>query len=167
MNTQQLRCAMDSDPALRSFSREVFAKDQFIKAMLEDKGAYICNDQPSTEKGNHWFLIYIEPTKIYFIDSFARKPNYYGIDWKLKTLKKPIYQLKNILQNPFSTVCGKYCLFFIYHLCRNYSLEYIVNNYFSNDCVLNDENVKDFVWRKYPGHERDFTNIFWFRQNKL
>ena len=166
MNTRQLLCALDSDPAMEDFNREVFALDQFLNAKLEDKGIYICNDEPSTKSGSHWFLIFKEPSKIYFIDSFARHPRFYRIEEKLRTMKKPITFSNEIIQNPFSTVCGEYCLFFAYHLCRNVPIETIYT-LFTTDCIDNDEIVKNFVWKTYPGHERDFSNIFWFSQNKM
>ena len=110
-------------------------------------------------------MVFIDPEKVYFVDSFVNEPAYYHIDKKLKKLEKPIVTFSKMLQNPFSTLCGEYCLFFAYHLSRNYDLEYVIR-FFSNDCVRNDQNVKDFIWRKFPGHERDTTNIF-FDQNKL
>ena len=161
MNTRQLQCALDSDPAMKDYSRNVLALDQFQRANLSDKGIYVCNDQPSKKSGNHWFLIFIDPEKIYFVDSFANEPKYYHVDEKLRTLKKPIFTFSKMLQSPFSTLCGEYCIFFAYHLSRNFNLEYVIR-FFTNDCVQNDQNVKDFIWRKFPGHERDSTSIFWF-----
>ena len=168
MNTRQLQCALDSDPQMREYERQVLALDQFLKIKIGKrgkKGIYICNDEPSTKTGNHWFLVIVESQKVYFIDSFAKLPAYYKIDRKLGTLKLPIVTISNILQNPFSTLCGEYCLFFAYHLSRNYNLGNILN-YFTNDGVTNDYNIKRFVWEVYPGHERDVTNIFWINQNK-
>ena len=44
MNTRQLLRALDSDPVMKDYSRNVFVLDQFQKAKLVDKGIYICND---------------------------------------------------------------------------------------------------------------------------
>ena len=79
MNTRQLQCALDSDPAMKDYSRNVFALDQFQRVNLSDKGIFVCNDQPSKKSGNHWFLIFIDPEKIYFVDSFANEPKYYHV----------------------------------------------------------------------------------------
>ena len=116
MNKRKLQCALDSDPAMKDYSSNVFALDQFQKAKLADKGIYVCNDQPSKKSGNHWFLVFIDPQKIYFVDSFANEPTNYHVDKKLKKLKKTIVTFSKMLQNPFSTLCGEYCLSFAYHL---------------------------------------------------
>ena len=165
MNTTQLQCALESDPAMKEYQREVFALDQFKNAKLLNKGIYICNEQTSRKPGSHWFLVITESDKVYFIDSFAQSPKYYGVDKKLQKLKRPVAVLSDSIQNPFSTLCGEYCLFFAYHLSRNFNLK-SVTNFFTNDYVRNDQNIKQFVWRMFPGHERDVTNIFWFLQNK-
>ena len=165
MNTTQLQCAMDSDPAMKEYQRKVFALDQFKKAKLSERGIYICNEQTSQNPGSHWFLIITELDKVYFIDSFAQSPKYFGIERKINKLKKPVAALSDIIQNPFSTLCGEYCLFFAYHLSRNINLKNVIN-FFTSDSVRNDQNIKHFVWRKFPGHERNFTNVFWSEQNK-
>ena len=52
------------------------------------------------------------------------------------------------LQSAFSTVCGQYCIYFLYHSCRKRSMSTIVNS-FVNDKLRNDQLVYDFVIRKY------------------
>ena len=39
---------------------------------------------------------------------------------------------KTQLQSAFSTVCGQYCIYFLYHRCRRRSMSSIVNS-FEND----------------------------------
>ena len=53
-----------------------------------------------------------------------------------------------ILQSAFSTVCGQYCIYFLYHRCRKRTMTSIVNS-FVNDKLRNDQLVYDFVRRKY------------------
>ena len=69
------QCALDSDPAMKDYSKNIFALDQFQTAKLNDKGIYVCNDQPSKKSGNHCFLIFIDPEKIYFVDLFRINKN--------------------------------------------------------------------------------------------
>ena len=70
-----------------------------------------------------------------------------------------------IIQNSFSTLCGEYCFFFAYHLSRNINLKNVIN-FFRSDSVRNDQNIKHFVLPKFPGHKRNFTNVFCSEQNK-
>ena len=51
-------------------------------------------------------------------------------------------------QSAFSTVCGQYCMYLLYHRCRKRSMSSIVNS-FVNDKLRNDQLVYDFVRRKY------------------
>ena len=64
------------------------------------------------------------------------------------------------LQSAFSTVCGQYCIYFLYHRCRKRSMSTIVNS-FVNDKLRNDQLVYDFVRRKYtqvhPSLEQDIV----------
>jgi hypothetical protein len=85
---------------------------------------------------------------------------------KIRKVSRFIYSLPFRLQCDLSTVCGEYCLFFTYHLSRNFSLTEICN-YFTIDCKNNDKLVKDFIWRVFPGHEHDLKNIFWMKQTHL
>ena len=48
------------------------------------------------------------------------------------------------LQSAFSTVCGQYCIYFLYHRCRKRSMSTIVNS-FVNDKLRNDKLFYDFV----------------------
>ena len=52
------------------------------------------------------------------------------------------------LQSAFSTVCGQYCIYFLYQCCRKRTMSSIVNS-FVNDKLRNDQLVYDFVRRKY------------------
>ena len=52
------------------------------------------------------------------------------------------------LQSVFSTVCGQYCIYFLYHRCRKSSMSSIVNS-FVNDELRNDQSVYDFVRGNY------------------
>ena len=42
------------------------------------------------------------------------------------------------LQSAFSTVCGRYCIYFLYHWCRKRSMSSIVNS-FVNNKLRNDQ----------------------------
>ena len=52
------------------------------------------------------------------------------------------------LQSAFFSVCGQYCIYFLYHRCMKRLMSSIVNS-FVNDKLRNDQLVYDFVRRKY------------------
>ena len=82
-----------------------------------------------------------------FFDSYGKHPFHYNkhflgfmnrnaVEWEHDKIQ---------LQSAFSTVCGQYCIYFLYHCCRERTMSSIVNS-FVND---NDQLVYDFVRRKY------------------
>ena len=85
-----------------------------------------------------------------FFDSYGKHPIHYNkhfldfmnrnaVEWE---------QNKIQLQRAFSTVCGQYCIYFLYLRCRKRSMPSIVNS-FVNDKLHNDQLVYDLVRRKY------------------
>ena len=99
----------------------------------------------------HWIPIYFkDQMKGEFCDSYGKHPIHYNkhfldfmnrnaVEWKHN---------KTQLQSAFSTVCGQYCIYFLYHRCGKRSISSIVNS-FVNDKLRNDQLVYDFVRRKY------------------
>ena len=55
---------------------------------------------------------------------------------------------KTQLQSAFSSVCGRYCIYFLYHCHRKRLMSSIVNS-FVNDKFHNYQLVYDFVRLKY------------------
>ena len=52
------------------------------------------------------------------------------------------------LQSAFSTVCGQFCIYYLYHHCRKRTMSSTLNS-FVNDKLCNDQIVYDFVGQKY------------------
>ena len=126
----------------------IFAKDA-LPPLLHN-GAYIANTGESHDIGEHWVLTYVKERQLYFIDSFAEPPMYYGkefVNW-IKSYPGKVNQLQQPLQHPLSHFCGLYVLFFFYHLSRNYSL-YRILKYFSRNSLQNDRNVVAFSKKKF------------------
>ena len=101
--------------------------------------------------GTHWIAIYFnEQTKGEFFDSSGKHPIYYNkyfLDFMNRTAVEWEHN-KIQLQSAFSTVCGQYCIYFLYHRCRKGLMSSIVNS-FVNDKFHNDQLVYDFVRQKY------------------
>ena len=62
------------------------------------------------------------------------------------------------LQSSYSNLCGEYCTFFAFNLCREKSLSDILN-FFTLDFSRNDESVKNFMNKTFPGHERKSCDV--------
>ena len=100
--------------------------------------------------GTHWIAIYFnEQMKGEFFDSYGKYPvhcNKQFLDFMNRNAVE--WEHKIHLQSAFTTVCGQYCIYFLYHRCRKSSISSTVNS-FVNDKLRKDQLVYDFVKRKY------------------
>lgn len=143
MNTHKLIGLCKNDPELKLLFAGVFPADQLPKSSIYP-AAYIVNTDPRNKPGTHWIAIYIdyEMCGDYF-DSYGRKPlpgfktflDKNCIEWE--------YNSKQI-QAPLTSVCGQYCLYFLYHRARGVSMREIVQR-FGQDKLENDKLVMEFV----------------------
>jgi hypothetical protein len=94
--------------------------------------SFIANTEPSARPGYHWvaFIVFANrPSIIYFFDSFGMPLSYYQ-DLYRTCMDRGYYSDTVIvtpvnsraLQGAKSTVCGHYCILFLY-LCARMSLE--------------------------------------------
>lgn len=98
----------------------VYSKDKIPKYPLRS-GGMIFNLEDSTggEGGTHWVSIFFNPSRkkaIYF-DPFGFQPPTSVIEAFKDFL--PIEFSSVQVQNPQSTVCGYYCLFFIWYISQD------------------------------------------------
>ena len=111
--------------------------------------------------GTHWVAIWISsPTDAEFFDSFGRTSLTYGVEFdafirRHANQSEGRYKENNIqVQHPTSDYCGLFCLFYIYHKVRNFTLSRIVfmfsypKNLKSNDALLS----------KFARHKLHFCN---------
>ena len=172
MNTIELETILNAKLFKNKFpNRNVFSLDQFIDShSVLDKNINslsICNDQPMEMSGNHWFLVLRRDNQLYFLDSLAREPSYYGIEKKLGEMDKSFQSISNPLQSSLSSVCGEYCLMFSYMLCNDSNEVDDILYHFSTDREENDMKVKYFMMTTFPTykHDNETETIFWSNQN--
>ncbi len=137
---------MDTCQLMDAVSQDFIMKDIFIGVFPRDlvpshRGAasLIANTDKSDESGTHWVAMYKDKTSCDYFDSYGNVP------FENKFLRENFSCNKNVLQSPYSDVCGHYCLYFLYYRCRGYSLNEIVQNLKING----DDIVKDFVDQNY------------------
>jgi hypothetical protein len=106
-------------------------------------GAYIINTDDSDGPGQHWLAVYVDDDIVEYFDSYGLPP----CDSRLERFLGKCYVYNAIpLQQIFSNACGFYCVYYILHRARNYSMIDIINVLKKSD---GDFVVKDFLYRHY------------------
>jgi len=115
MNTAELRKYLGQLPVTHS---GVYASDQ-LPTYITPSTAIVVNTVPHTESGEHWVAIYLDlhSNVIEYFDSYGRAPYVPEFVQFLRrnSRYKYIYNKYN-LQGYDTSVCGLYCLTFLY--CR-------------------------------------------------
>ena len=145
MNSLQLKRALEHNTYTKKTFRGVFAADEMPDLDTFPCG-FIANTDPSTEPGTHWVSFYFPSCdKGEFFDSYGYPPEYYGEPFRS-------YNVETInshkLLSSWSEVCGHYCIFYLYHRSRGYSMRKIVNM-FSSNTTINDCKVSCYVKKHF------------------
>lgn len=116
----------------------VFPADR-IPQFLGRPAGIIVNTDDHRHSGQHWQALFITRTGTgIFFDSFGRKPNLpYVKDRLRKNTTSHVWNTKR-LQSLNSTVCGQYCIMFLYYMKRGYSLSKFCQMFSSTDYHKND-----------------------------
>lgn len=98
----------------------------------------ISNLDPNFKPGSHWVAIYIDVNGIgEYFDSFGRKPQGYHKMFLDRNTKKWFYN-HNQLQSYLSSVCGKYCLVYLYLKMKNVKMHDFLNVFSNVNMMQND-----------------------------
>ena len=145
MNTLEIKQALESNKFTKRNFSEVYAADELPKSLDTFPCGFIANTDPSTKPGTHWVAFYFSShEKGEFFDSYGYSPKQY----KFFKFYKPEIWNDRKLQSSFSEVCGQYCIFYLYHKSRGYSMSKIVNM-FTDNTSLNDCNVACYVKKHF------------------
>jgi len=125
----------------------VIAADEFpkISNVSETPICVISNTSNRVDgPGTHWIGYYIYNSNFNTIiidvfDSYGKNLTKYNINLPFNVAKQNI----NSYQAPTSTVCGLYCLYFLYFRSRGVSLK-TISLKFNNNRIFNDEIVVKF-----------------------
>ena len=101
----------------------VFARDELPDLNCEIRPwCLILNIDPKDQPGSHWLALFASLARsIELFDSFGISPSMYSLD-----LLDPLHSSYS-LQSPSTSVCGHYCIVYIYLLFHNYLLYDIVD----------------------------------------
>lgn len=137
MDTRELQsCMKKICPAIES---HVFPANR-IPVYMDLPVYIITNLDPDSKPGSHWVAIHIDINgNGEYFDSFGRKPLGYHKLFLTRNAKKWFYNHMTI-QNHFTSVCGKYCLVYIYFKFKGESmfnfLRLFVENTMYNDFMI-------------------------------
>lgn len=152
MNTLQLKHILSSDPFIKSSFGGVYACDQLSSITVNSyPKSFVINTDPSNLPGTHWLALYFtDEMNGEFFDSYGHVPDEYN-KHVINFIDRNAIQCehnKKELQSDFSSVCGQYCIYYLFNRCRNIPMYSIVNK-FSLDKLRNDQFVYDFVKYQY------------------
>lgn len=100
--------------------------------------ALIINTDEHTKPGKHWVAVHLDAAGngTYF-DSYGIPPQDPRIVRRLARNSKQFYWNEKRLQSFSSSVCGQYCVVFLWSLCMGNTLHNFIQN-FTGDPVRND-----------------------------
>ena len=151
MNNNQIARVLEQDSFTSKKFCGVFPSDRLPETIERYPCGFVANTDPSNQPGTHWVAFYFSTErKGEFFDSYGEAPDYYNISFK-NYLDKHSYDWefnKRKLQSIWSDVCGHYCIFYLNHRARGYSMNKIVNM-FGNNSMSNDNEVFIFVNRRF------------------
>jgi len=155
MNTNQILKCIREDSILNTQCSGVFALDKILP-LDGFPTCCIVNTDPHNHPGSHWVAVFIDHDRNgdYF-DSYGRKPHKKPL---LQHMKKHCIDWvwnEKLLQCPYSSVCGQYCLYFLYHRVRGETMSSIMNR-FGGNLEENDLLVCRWVNENYDVN----TNVF-------
>lgn len=150
MNTVQLQQILFRDAFTQKSFLGVFPSDRLPSFIPHFPACFIANVDPSTEPGSHWIAFYLlSPRRLEFFDSYGNAPPYFqGPISNYASRFDYVNYNPMILQSNVSTVCGHYCVYFLYCKTRGQPLKKIVSSFVSNN-MCNDRRVYDFVLKRF------------------
>lgn len=145
MTSNQLWLAMQQDPATRKQLGGIFPNDLLIQhhPVMRPQIIFV-NTAPVSHPGKHWTAFYYplaDTEPIEYFDSTGTNPVNYRGSFKLflRGQKSGYIYCTKRLQNPESSVCGEYCLYYAIHRCHGQRMNAIVSS------MTSDEMVYSFV----------------------
>jgi len=142
MNENQIAEILRSCEVTENIFQGIYPIDSIPNKIAERNSGIVANTGPSWTSGYHWISAFrpFEGPTIFF-DSYGSPPppallGYLGKNYIYNDIK---------LQGPFSSVCGQYCIYFMYCMAMGKSLRYTANSLDHNDKGLNDFLVNNAV----------------------
>lgn len=151
MNAANLEYFIYMDSAVKRQYKGTFSIDNLPNMPTQYPCFIICNTSKSHQYDGHWVVLnFIDSVSCKFFDSYGRPPhNCNNGNLLFEYLKNFNVEYNNaVLQSTKTSVCGFYCLYTIYYLCRNVSMEKALAG-FSSIVKDNDNKIINLVHNLY------------------
>jgi hypothetical protein len=143
MKTGQILKCIRQDPLLTRYASGVYPSDQ-LPAVEKLPSCFIANVDPTNEPGRHWVAIYIGADGVgEFFDSYGRAPTGPFEKYLKRNCKKVVHNSARV-QGPLSSSCGQFCIYYLCHRVRGWTMKNIVSD-FCDNFSLNDISVVEYV----------------------
>ena len=132
MNALQLR------QALRDYPVTVCAADQL---RVRTDHFVIANTDTKEGPGLHWVTFYFPrdgPDELF--DSLGQTPFSYDVGFE-RALQRPYLMLTDAIQDPYSDLCGLYCIYYVMERFKRRSFRTLVTPFDISDRQQNDRYV--------------------------
>ena len=106
---------------------------------------FIYNLEPSYMNGSHWISTYAKDNVINYFDSFGLPPFEEMLNHAKRENVTLLHQNQQI-QNLYSSVCGYYCLYFLYEM-HNGTDYFDLLKPFRKDTKYNDDFIENYFKR--------------------
>ena len=158
MNGHQMLVALKDQPQLLKLVAGIWCAEAL---QLEDLRppffpcVYVVNILPrhSQSKMGHWTIFHFKSQhQGEFFCSGGIAPTAYHNHFERFLLRhSETYQYnEKALQHPSSLLCGQYCLMYLYHIAKGYSLKEFVRKCFVMDKAVNDKVADKFCPAHFP-----------------
>lgn len=145
MNSLELSQLVQQDRKLGKIFIGVYANDNLPSKVLQKPCAIIINTDPAHKRGEHWVAVYFDVlNNAEYFDSYGFEPYIPNIVSFLQVNSLKWDYNRKLFQSYTSSVCGMFCLLYLYFKCRGSSLKYI-QNMFTDNLELNDFKVCSFI----------------------
>jgi hypothetical protein len=147
--------------------RGTFAINQVPISQIKDApSAAIINTAPSSSEGEHWIALYHGPDKtVELFDSLGSVSIHQApVESLLQSVGSNIVHNQQRLQSDCSSVCGEYCILYLYCRLSGMLSETFFKKFTKKDLMENDRLVYSIVHSKFDilPHDRPYPVIFPF-----
>ena len=165
METSEIYASLSTNTLTKNCIGGVIPIDQLpiknhVKYNMHGLKFFVVNLDRSDQPGSHWVAIMISPLPTVhneYFDSYGCEPvkelkSYLGSNFIMNTKQ---------LQSETSTICGQWCMYYIWLRCRGHTLWDIIKHFKNktlawNDMFVNSLINRDFTEVNEPIHSQDF-----------